>query len=116
MHPEGVDLQLLIHACTVVLCSLVSSRSLWEQAVYLPGDTGALPRVCIRRRRPTTGNANPRGGKDPYVSPDGHNICDVRFYEQLKLFGEDAPVSLVCPLSYMHADAFSCCSSHQPPH
>lgn len=55
------------------------------------------PCLLIRRRRPTTGNANPRGGKDPYVSPDGHNICDVRFYEQLKLFGEDAPVSSVCP-------------------
>lgn len=45
------------------------------------------------RRRPTSGTANPRGGKDPYVSPDGHNICDARFYEGLKLFGEDAPVS-----------------------
>lgn len=34
-------------------------------------------------RRPTSGTANPRGGKDPYISPDGHNICDIRFYEGL---------------------------------
>lgn len=24
------------------------------------------------------------------MSPDGHNIVDVRFYEGMKLFGEDA--------------------------
>lgn len=45
---------------------------------------------CPPRRRPSSGTANPRGGKDPYISPDGHNICDIRFYEGLKLFGEDA--------------------------
>jgi ribose 5-phosphate isomerase A len=49
------------------------------------------------RRRPSSGTANPRGGKDPYISPDGHNICDIRFYEGLKLFGEDAPVSIGPP-------------------
>jgi hypothetical protein len=36
--------------------------------------------------------ANPRGGENPYLSPDGHNIVDVRFYEGMKLFGEDAQV------------------------
>jgi ribose 5-phosphate isomerase A len=36
--------------------------------------------------------ANPRGGDNPYVIPDGHNIVDVRFYEGMKLFGEDAKV------------------------
>jgi hypothetical protein len=53
-----------------------------------------LVRLHCCRRRPTSGTANPRGGKDPYISPDGHNICDIRFYEGLKLFGEDAPVSV----------------------
>jgi hypothetical protein len=48
------------------------------------------PYTC--RRRPTSGSANPRGGQAPYISPDGHNICDIRFYEGLKLFGEDEPV------------------------
>lgn len=42
-------------------------------------------------RRPMFGTANPRGGDNPYVSPDGHNIVDIRFYETLKLLGEDAP-------------------------
>ncbi|KAF6254707.1 ribose-5 phosphate isomerase-related protein [Scenedesmus sp. NREL 46B-D3] len=41
-------------------------------------------------RRPASGVANPRGGDNPYMSPDGHNIVDVRFYEGMKLFGEDA--------------------------
>ncbi|WIA32116.1 hypothetical protein OEZ86_002967 [Tetradesmus obliquus] len=41
-------------------------------------------------RRPASGVANPRGGENPYMSPDGCNIVDVRFYEGMKLFGEDA--------------------------
>eukprot|EP00775_Hariotina_reticulata_P012939 gene12939-13067_t len=41
-------------------------------------------------RRPAAGVANPRGGETPYVSPEGHTIVDVRFYEGMKLFGEDA--------------------------
>jgi hypothetical protein len=36
--------------------------------------------------------ANPRGGENPYLSPEGHNIVDVRFYEGMKLFGEDTQV------------------------
>jgi hypothetical protein len=40
-----------------------------------------------------SGTANPRGGKEPYISVEGHTICDIRFYEGLKLFGEDAAVS-----------------------
>lgn len=35
------------------------------------------------------GTSNPRGGDNPYVSPEGHNIVDIRFYEGFKLFGED---------------------------
>jgi hypothetical protein len=45
------------------------------------------------RRRPTAGVANPRGGDRPYLSPEGCHVVDVRFYEGLKLFGEDAEVS-----------------------
>jgi len=45
------------------------------------------------RRRPASGTANPRGGENPHVSEDGgHTLVDVRFYEGLKLFGEDAGV------------------------
>lgn len=50
-----------------------------------------MPLCC--RRRPASGVANPRGGENPYMSPDGCNIVDVRFYEGMKLFGEDAQVS-----------------------
>jgi ribose 5-phosphate isomerase A len=35
-------------------------------------------------------SSNPRGGDNPYVSPEGHTIVDIRFYEGLKLYGEDA--------------------------
>ncbi|EFJ44721.1 hypothetical protein VOLCADRAFT_95072 [Volvox carteri f. nagariensis] len=34
---------------------------------------------------------NPRGGDHPYVSPQGYTIVDVRFYEGLKLYGENEP-------------------------
>ncbi|GAX75501.1 hypothetical protein CEUSTIGMA_g2944.t1 [Chlamydomonas eustigma] len=40
-------------------------------------------------RRPMAGTANPRGGDNPYVSPEGHNIVDVRFEGSFKLFGEE---------------------------
>jgi ribose 5-phosphate isomerase A len=36
------------------------------------------------------GSANPRGGEDPLVTPEGYTIIDIRFYEGLKLYGEDA--------------------------
>ncbi len=35
------------------------------------------------------GTANARGGDDPYVSPEGHNIIDVVFEGTFKLFGEE---------------------------
>lgn len=41
-------------------------------------------------RRASTGDPEtPRGGDHPFVSSQGHTIVDVRFYECLKLFGED---------------------------
>ncbi|GAB4823667.1 hypothetical protein N2152v2_010713 [Parachlorella kessleri] len=40
-------------------------------------------------RRSLLNNADPRGGDRPYVSPEGHNILDIKFYEGLKLLGED---------------------------
>jgi len=40
-------------------------------------------------RRPMSGTADPRGGPDPYVSRDGHNIIDIRFDGSLKLDGEE---------------------------
>mmetsp|Transcript_14440 Transcript_14440/g.31279 ORF Transcript_14440/g.31279 Transcript_14440/m.31279 type:complete len:294 (+) Transcript_14440:62-943(+) len=42
-------------------------------------------------RRPATGTATPRGGDNPYLSPEGHHIIDVRFEgspPSFKLFGE----------------------------
>lgn len=68
-----------------VNCNLVCCAVLWYNRMYI------LHMHC--RRRPMSGTANPRGGKDPYISPEGHTICDIRFYEGLKLFGEDAAVS-----------------------
>ncbi|KAL4423624.1 hypothetical protein ABPG77_009211 [Micractinium sp. CCAP 211/92] len=41
-------------------------------------------------RRSNQEGAGPRGGDSPYVSPEGHTIIDIRFYEGMKLFGEDA--------------------------
>jgi ribose 5-phosphate isomerase A len=37
-----------------------------------------------------SGTANPRGGEEPLVTEEGYTIIDVRFYEGLKLYGEDA--------------------------
>jgi ribose 5-phosphate isomerase A len=42
-----------------------------------------------------SGTANPRGGEDPLVTEEGYTIIDVRFYEGLKLFGEDAEYSAI---------------------
>ncbi|GLI65575.1 hypothetical protein VaNZ11_009147 [Volvox africanus] len=43
-------------------------------------------------RRSSSGQPeNPRGGDHPYISLQGHTIVDVRFYEGLKLYGEDEP-------------------------
>lgn len=50
--------------------------------------------VCFRRR-PSSGVANPRGGDFPYVSEEGHNILEVRFYEGLKLYGENEQVCVL---------------------
>ncbi|PSC69203.1 putative ribose-5-phosphate isomerase chloroplastic isoform B [Micractinium conductrix] len=41
-------------------------------------------------RRSTEEGVGPRGGDAPYVSPEGHALIDIRFYEGLKLLGEDA--------------------------
>lgn len=46
-------------------------------------------------RRPTSGTANPRGGNDPYISEEGHNILDVRFYESYSLAGEPASYAAI---------------------
>lgn len=38
-------------------------------------------------------NANPRGGEAPYVSPDGHNLIDIRFDDgPFILYGEPVPL------------------------
>jgi ribose 5-phosphate isomerase A len=36
-----------------------------------------------------SGTANPRGGDNPYMSPEGHYIVDVKFEGSFKLFGEE---------------------------
>ncbi len=38
-------------------------------------------------------NANARGGDHPYVSPEGHNIVDIKFEDEgsFRLFGEEQP-------------------------
>eukprot|EP00955_Chlamydomonas_euryale_P020061 213604-Chlamydomonas_euryale.AAC.4 len=42
-------------------------------------------------RRSNDDRSQPRGGDDPYVSPEGHNLIDIRFVDTLKLFGEEEP-------------------------
>jgi ribose 5-phosphate isomerase A len=65
----------------------------------VPSFCGSPDWVCARclgcRRRPTSGTANPRGGDDPYVSPEGHNIIDVKFEGTFKLFGEEQPYAMM---------------------
>lgn len=42
------------------------------------------------RRRSFLPDAGPRGGDAPVVTPEGHYVLDIQFYEGLKLYGEDA--------------------------
>eukprot|EP00210_Caulerpa_lentillifera_P009377 g8939.t1 len=51
-------------------------------------DTMFLPNAEVWRR-PVSGQAGPTGGPTPYISPEGHNIIDVRFNGTLKLDGEE---------------------------
>ncbi|KAK9809023.1 hypothetical protein WJX72_008086 [[Myrmecia] bisecta] len=44
-------------------------------------------------RRPRSGTANPRGGDMPYISPEGHNLLDVRFAGRMTLDGREVPYS-----------------------
>ncbi|EFN51133.1 hypothetical protein CHLNCDRAFT_141332 [Chlorella variabilis] len=81
-----------------------------ERAVLVPRLGGSLP-VAVQEegwevvgeelddlflgdaelwRRSNEEGAGPRGGDQPYVSAEGHALIDIRFYEGLKLFGEDA--------------------------
>ncbi|GMH32711.1 hypothetical protein BSKO_00545 [Bryopsis sp. KO-2023] len=39
-------------------------------------------------RRGNDPECNPRGEPSPYISQEGHNVIDVRFYEPFKLYGE----------------------------
>ena len=51
--------------------------------------------IVFNRRRPIEGPANARGGDNPYVSPEGHNIIDIKFEDggNFKLYGEEQPYS-----------------------
>ncbi|KAG2490235.1 hypothetical protein HYH03_011359 [Edaphochlamys debaryana] len=60
----------------------------WEESAEELDDI-FLGDAELWRRSATGQQDNPRGGDNPYVSPQGHAIVDVRFYEGLKLFGED---------------------------
>ena len=42
-----------------------------------------------------SGSANARGGDNPYVSPEGYNIVDVRFEGNFVLYGEDQPYAKI---------------------
>lgn len=44
--------------------------------------------LCVCRRSSEAG-AGPRGGDKPYTTEEGHHILDIRFYDGLKLFGEN---------------------------
>ncbi|GFR47142.1 hypothetical protein Agub_g8832 [Astrephomene gubernaculifera] len=62
----------------------------WEEAAEQLDDI-FLGDAEIWRRSFTGQPEDPRGGEHPYISPQGHTIVDVRFYEGLKLYGEDEP-------------------------
>lgn len=49
---------------------------------------GAVPLLCASCRL-CAARLFCRGGDNPYLSPEGHHLLDVRFYEGLKLVGED---------------------------
>ncbi len=65
--------------------------------------SGQCDCMCWCRRRPSSGTDNPRGGDNPYVSPEGHNIVDVKFYEGYKL---------VCAVTDLHACMHACMHAH----
>ena len=44
----------------------------------------------MRRRRPTSGTANPRGGSDPYLSSNNEHILDIKFESSLRLDGRES--------------------------
>eukprot|EP00983_Pelagomonas_calceolata_P027482 862997-Pelagomonas_calceolata.AAC.3 len=48
-------------------------------------------------RRPLSGMSNPdfRGGGHPYISDEGHNIIDIAYDPDIRLFGEAVPYSQV---------------------
>lgn len=85
-EPEGASVSLSVRCC----CRNPGAPT---QAIAVAMMSLPWLLLLLARRRPASGVANPRGGDNPYRSPDGHNIVDVRFYEGMKLFGEDAPVS-----------------------
>lgn len=62
----------------------------WEEAAEELDDV-FLGDAEIWRRGSFGLTDDPKGGDVPYASPDGHAIVDVRFYETLKLYGEDEP-------------------------
>jgi ribose 5-phosphate isomerase A len=41
------------------------------------------------RRRSFLPDAGPRGGDAPVITPEGHQVLDIQFYEGLKLYGGD---------------------------
>ena len=47
------------------------------------------------RRRSTKVEADPRGGGAPVLTPDGHMVIDVQFYDGLALFGERVSVDRI---------------------
>ena len=46
--------------------------------------------INMRRRRPTSGTANPRGGSDPYLSSSNEHILDIKFESSLRLDGRES--------------------------
>ncbi|GLC33045.1 hypothetical protein PLESTB_000376900 [Pleodorina starrii] len=62
----------------------------WEEHAEELDDT-FLGDAELWRRSFSGQSENPRGGDHPYISPQGHTIVDVRFYEGLKLYGEEEP-------------------------
>eukprot|EP00197_Chlamydomonas_leiostraca_P002409 CAMPEP_0202859272 /NCGR_PEP_ID=MMETSP1391-20130828/1462_1 /ASSEMBLY_ACC=CAM_ASM_000867 /TAXON_ID=1034604 /ORGANISM="Chlamydomonas leiostraca, Strain SAG 11-49" /LENGTH=301 /DNA_ID=CAMNT_0049538295 /DNA_START=28 /DNA_END=931 /DNA_ORIENTATION=+ len=71
-----------------VLPVLIESEG-WEECAEEVDDLVIGDAEVWRRAVPGTPNPNPRGGDNPYTSPEGHHLLDLKFEGGFKLFGED---------------------------
>ncbi|KAL3144416.1 hypothetical protein ABBQ32_004164 [Trebouxia sp. C0010 RCD-2024] len=69
---------------------VVVDADLWEDAGEALDDIFIPDAEIWRRSRAGYDPADPRAVDSPYLSAQGHNLLDIKFYGPLKLFGEQA--------------------------